>query len=131
MTSQAAKAKREILKRQATGDGTHEALRAIAEAGGAATGERNGRTYAAFPDESYLRIEKDGHLTVITDNSGRFTAWKVINGIQANCRACGQEIWCDRNGRPAETQVFHLPGQQVNLCTPCQREIIAKALVGE
>ena len=102
MDREASRARLAIARRTAKGDEESTAFRETTEQAGAETGEHNGRVYASFPDHSYLRMAESRNVQVITDNAGRFTAWKTINGIHAACSACGEELWCDSAGKPSE-----------------------------
>ena len=89
----------------------------------------NGQTYARFPeDDSYLRAYEGSHgddvIRVETTNRGRVDAYKIIRGIHAYCCRCGDEVWCESDGRPWPSLRFRVDGREVAVCGRCQTRII-------
>ena len=82
----------------------------------------------------YLGLDWDDRFSrvyVATNGSDKFSAMKVIDNIHAYCDQCGQEVWCDYDGEVREWDRFELPGRVATVCSPCQRDLVKRALIGE
>ena len=136
MSSRAAKANQKIRQQVQKGASLQESAEAVLKQEEAETAVHKERLYAKFPDHSFLEVVYRDHYGneyagVLTDNSGRSNADKIIKGIRARCHQCGKEVWCDMDGRAAEQNRFELPGAEIVVCRDCQRNLIVRALTGE
>lgn len=134
MSSMAARANARIKRRTAKGISAQEAFIEVTTGPDIATGTRKETVYARFPDKSYMRlitIRGEQMPQVLSHHSSKTQAEKIIQGINAACHRCGTELWCQMDGKTAQDERFELPGATVNLCKPCQRQIVTAHLVGE
>ena len=129
MSSKAARANQKISKAVRQGKDIREAFQLATQ--NAQTKLHGGNRYAMFDDDSFLRVVEDRYAQVLVHQSARFHAHKIVLNIHAYCDQCGEELWCDMNGRPNREQRFELPGTEIGLCTSCQRQLVVRALVGE
>ena len=125
--ARAAQKFRRLVKRGTT---PGEALRETLGTYPAGTREHQGTVYAWFQDDSFFRIWR-GDAYVLTHHTQRTRAQKYILDIHAHCNQCGEELWCNLDGKTQEKHRFELPGQTVLVCDRCQRDLVVRALVGE
>ena len=129
--STAAKAAQKVRTSRARGFSDKESLDRALKTYPAESRGHQGMLYAMFPDRSFLRILRDGTPQVLSHHTGKTHAEKIVRDVRASCSQCGNEVWCDMDGRPHKDHRFDLPGGSVTVCSPCQRNLVVRQLVGE
>ena len=136
MSSMAARAMAKMRREESKGIEPAEAWNLALKTYPAESKSHRGYIYAEFSDDSHARfvlfdIYGRSYGQVLTSNSSKFEAWKVVRGIHAYCESCGDELWCHSDGSVQPKYSFELPDREVKLCNSCQRNLVIRALTGE